>query len=108
MTSVYSDDYQSVISALKQARVRQNITQTAIATALGRPQSFIAKVENGERRLPRVELSTGQHQLKLLHHERKCLVEAHCNIVSERPAKPCSVSQIVLTVALLMSTTGKK
>lgn len=55
MTSVYSDDYQSVISALKQARVRQNITQTAIATALGRPQSFIAKVENGERRLDVVE-----------------------------------------------------
>ncbi|ELZ5869718.1 helix-turn-helix transcriptional regulator [Salmonella enterica] len=55
MTSVYSDDYQSVISALKQARVRQNITQTALATALGRPQSFIAKVENGERRLDVVE-----------------------------------------------------
>lgn len=55
MTSVYSDDYQSVISALKQARVRRNITQTAIATALGRPQSFIAKVENGERRLDVVE-----------------------------------------------------
>lgn len=55
MTSVYSDDYQAVISALKQARVRQNITQTAIATALGRPQSFIAKVENGERRLDVVE-----------------------------------------------------
>ncbi|EAA4708189.1 helix-turn-helix transcriptional regulator [Salmonella enterica] len=55
MTSVYSDDYQSVISALKQARVRQNITQTAIATALGRPQSFIAKVESGERRLDVVE-----------------------------------------------------
>lgn len=55
MTSVYSDDYQSVISALKQARVRQNVTQTAIATALGRPQSFIAKVENGERRLDVVE-----------------------------------------------------
>ncbi|EAB4410131.1 helix-turn-helix transcriptional regulator [Salmonella enterica subsp. enterica] len=55
MTSVYSDDYQSVISALKQARIRRNITQTAIATALGRPQSFIAKVENGERRLDVVE-----------------------------------------------------
>ncbi|EAU6192803.1 helix-turn-helix domain-containing protein [Klebsiella aerogenes] len=55
MTSVYSDDYQSVILALKQARVRRNITQTAIATALGRPQSFIAKVENGERRLDVVE-----------------------------------------------------
>lgn len=55
MTSVYSDDYQSVISAMKQARVRQNITQTAIATALGRPQSFIAKVESGERRLDVVE-----------------------------------------------------
>ncbi|RPH29334.1 XRE family transcriptional regulator [Buttiauxella warmboldiae] len=48
--------HQSRISALKQARDRRTITQTAIATALELPQPFIAKVESGERRLDVVAL----------------------------------------------------
>nr|WP_318383753.1 helix-turn-helix transcriptional regulator [uncultured Enterobacter sp.] len=55
MTSVYTDEYQRVISALKQARKDRGMTQAKLAEALGRPQSFIAKVENGERRLDVVE-----------------------------------------------------
>lgn len=55
MASVYSDEYQRVISALKNARKAQGITQAQLAEALGKPQSFIAKVENGERRLDVVE-----------------------------------------------------
>ncbi|WP_148242873.1 helix-turn-helix domain-containing protein [Enterobacter asburiae] len=55
MASVYSDEYQRVISALKKARKENGITQAQLADALGKPQSFIAKVENGERRLDVVE-----------------------------------------------------
>lgn len=55
MASVYSDEYQRVIAALKQARKAQGITQMQLAEALGRPQSFIAKIESGERRLDVVE-----------------------------------------------------
>lgn len=55
MTSVYSDDYQRVIRALKKARKERRITQAQLAEALGKPQSFIAKVESGERRLDVVE-----------------------------------------------------
>ncbi|MCE0800752.1 helix-turn-helix domain-containing protein [Buttiauxella sp. A2-C1_F] len=55
MASVYSDEYQRVINALKKARKENNITQTQLAEALGKPQSFIAKVESGERRLDMVE-----------------------------------------------------
>jgi len=55
MASVYSDEYQRVITALKNARKAQGITQAQLAEALGKPQSFIAKVENGERRLDVVE-----------------------------------------------------
>ena len=55
MTSVYSIEYQMVIKALREARVAGHITQEEIGKALGRPQSFIAKVENGERRLDIVE-----------------------------------------------------
>lgn len=55
MASVYSDEYQRVINALKKARKEKGITQAQLAEALGKPQSFIAKVENGERRLDVVE-----------------------------------------------------
>jgi len=55
MASVYSDEYQRVINALKKARKENGITQAQLAEALGKPQSFIAKVESGERRLDVVE-----------------------------------------------------
>ncbi|MDT0639860.1 helix-turn-helix transcriptional regulator [Citrobacter werkmanii] len=55
MTSVYSNDYQMVIKALREARIASGITQQEVACAFGRPQSFIAKVESGERRLDVVE-----------------------------------------------------
>lgn len=55
MASVYSEEYQRVITALKKARKERGITQAQLAEALGRPQSFIAKIESGERRLDVVE-----------------------------------------------------
>lgn len=55
MASVYSEEYQCVIIALKKARKERGITQTQLAEALGRPQSFIAKIESGERRSDVVE-----------------------------------------------------
>lgn len=55
MASVYSEEYQRVINALKKARKDKGMTQAQLAEALGKPQSFIAKVENGERRLDVVE-----------------------------------------------------
>lgn len=55
MTSVYSIEYQMVIKALREARVAGHITQEELGKALGRPQSFIAKVENGERLLDIIE-----------------------------------------------------
>ena len=55
MTSIYSNDYQLVIKALRDARIACGITQQEVASAFGRPQSFIAKLESGERRLDVVE-----------------------------------------------------
>jgi transcriptional regulator with XRE-family HTH domain len=49
MASVYSEEYQLVINALKNASKARGITQAQLAEAFGKPQSFIAKVENGER-----------------------------------------------------------
>ncbi|HCM1989787.1 TPA: helix-turn-helix transcriptional regulator [Salmonella enterica subsp. salamae serovar 30:m,t:-] len=55
MSSVYSKEYQMVIKTLREARIANHITQEELAKAFGRPQSFIAKVESGERRLDIVE-----------------------------------------------------
>ncbi|WP_038911773.1 helix-turn-helix domain-containing protein [Dickeya dadantii] len=55
MASTYTAEYQLVIKTLREARIAKGITQEMLAQALERPQSFIAKVENGERRLDVVE-----------------------------------------------------
>ncbi|GKW28084.1 helix-turn-helix domain-containing protein [Pectobacterium brasiliense] len=77
MASVYSDEYQIVIKALREARIAKGITQGNLAIALDRPQSFIAKVENGERRLDIVEFI---HIARLLSLDPS-------GIISKIPAK---------------------
>ena len=46
---------QALLDVLIEIRRDAKLTQAALAERLGRPQSFIAKVENGERRLDVVE-----------------------------------------------------
>ncbi|ATZ96564.1 helix-turn-helix domain-containing protein [Dickeya fangzhongdai] len=65
MASIYSLEYQSVIKILREARIKQGITQENLANALGRPQSFVAKIENGERRLDVVEFAHIAHLLSV-------------------------------------------
>ena len=49
--SVYSKDYKDIIERLKTARVEAGMAQQDIADKLGKPQSYISKIESGERRL---------------------------------------------------------
>ena len=51
MTSLFLDFYTQTRLLLIEARKRAGITQVELAKILQRPQSFIAKYENGERRL---------------------------------------------------------
>jgi transcriptional regulator with XRE-family HTH domain len=44
-----------LLALLVQARRSRGLTQTQVAARLGKPQSFIAKVEGGERRLDVIE-----------------------------------------------------
>jgi transcriptional regulator with XRE-family HTH domain len=53
--SMFSDAYGKMIDVIVAARRERKLTQAAVAFALGKPQSFIAKVENGERRLDIIE-----------------------------------------------------
>jgi transcriptional regulator with XRE-family HTH domain len=41
---------------LKEARLERELRQIDVAESLGRPQSYVAKVENGERTLDFIEV----------------------------------------------------
>jgi len=53
--SLRSAEYARLIELLVAARQKAGIRQHALAKKLGRPQSFIAKYEGGERRIDVVE-----------------------------------------------------
>ena len=53
--TLYTRDYVYFRSLLVQAREAAGLTQVALSVKLGRPQSFVSKYENGERRLDVIE-----------------------------------------------------
>jgi transcriptional regulator with XRE-family HTH domain len=54
--STHHGDYRLLLAVLKGARQDAQITQIDLAARLGTTQTFISKVERGERRLDVVEL----------------------------------------------------
>lgn len=68
MKTIHDDRYQSLIRQLVAEREQRSITQTVLANTLARPQSYVAKVENLERRLDIVELADW---LKAIEVERE-------------------------------------
>jgi len=54
--STHHQDYQLFVAILRDARKRADVTQLDLATRIGNTQTFISKVERGERRLDVVEL----------------------------------------------------
>jgi transcriptional regulator with XRE-family HTH domain len=46
----------ALLSLLRQVRIEAGMRQEDLARALGMPQSFVSKVESGERRLDLLEL----------------------------------------------------
>ena len=53
--SIHNAIYKDLIVGLTQARLEADLTQQVIADRLGKPQSFIAKIEGLERRIDIVE-----------------------------------------------------
>ena len=53
--TIYDEEYRRLIDAIRDARKGAGITQQELADRLGRPQSFVAKIEGYERRLDVVE-----------------------------------------------------
>mgnify|MGYP003611540609 CR=1 FL=1 len=56
MSSIHDPRYRNVITKLIKLRELKKITQVQLATSLKKPQSYVAKVENFERRLDFIEL----------------------------------------------------
>ncbi|HEY2289712.1 MAG TPA: helix-turn-helix transcriptional regulator [Thermoanaerobaculia bacterium] len=55
--SVRDPTYQRMLARLREAREAAKLTHTQVAEKLGKPQSYVSKVESGERRIDPVELA---------------------------------------------------
>lgn len=54
--TLYTEEFQVVIAKLKEARLKQGLTQQQVAKSLGVGQSFISKIESGQYRLDIIQL----------------------------------------------------
>lgn len=62
---VRSPSYRTAIAGLVDARKNAGLTQRDLAKAIGKPPSWVAKVEQGERRLDLVEFIAIARALEL-------------------------------------------
>lgn len=60
-----TDRYELLCVALRNARTDAGFTQTDLASALSKPQSYVSKYESGERRLDLVEVENVCRVLKI-------------------------------------------
>ena len=56
--SIYTDEYAVFLNLLRETREAGNITQVQLAEIIGQSQSFVSKIEIGERRLDLIQLRT--------------------------------------------------
>lgn len=69
MKSIHDPRYVQFIELLTKARTDAQVTQIALANRLAKPQSFVAKVENLDRRIDVVELADWLRALDVEPHE---------------------------------------
>lgn len=54
--SIFSKDHKYLVSHLKKAREEASLAQEEVAKLLGKTQSYISKIESGQRRIDIVQL----------------------------------------------------
>ncbi len=55
-TSLYSKEHDEIVTRLKQARMQVGLSQLEVAHKLGKTQSYLSKIESGQRRLDVLQL----------------------------------------------------
>ncbi len=75
--SVFTEEYQLFLQLLIQTRKDANITQVQLAKLLNKPQSYVSKYENSERRLDVIETFEILLTLKIKPHQFFEQMEKH-------------------------------
>ena len=55
--TIFSDEHMRIVRRLRQLRLAAGLTQTDVAKRMRKPQSFVARMESGQRRIDVIELS---------------------------------------------------
>ncbi len=56
MKTIHSEKYRYLLALLREAREAAGFTQAQLSQQLGKPQSYVSKYENGDRRLDLIEM----------------------------------------------------
>jgi transcriptional regulator with XRE-family HTH domain len=56
--SIHTNEYAALLALLRESRQVANLSQIQLAALLGQSQSFVSKMEIGERRLDLIQLRT--------------------------------------------------
>lgn len=56
MKNIYSKDHQHIVKQLRQARVEAGLSQKDVAKRVGKSQSYVSKLESGQRRVDVIQL----------------------------------------------------
>ena len=54
--AIYTKDHNTIVARLKQARIDAGLGQVEIAEKLGKTQSYVSKIESGQRRFDVLQL----------------------------------------------------
>ncbi|EHU2483439.1 helix-turn-helix transcriptional regulator [Acinetobacter baumannii] len=72
MRSIHNPAYQALIKEIVSYRKSKNMTQVELASKLDKPQQYVAKVENLDRRIDAIEL---KQWLKALNADRDFMIK---------------------------------
>ena len=54
--AIYTKDHNEIVERLKTARIEAGLSQAEIAKSLGKTQSYLSKIESGQRRFDVLQL----------------------------------------------------
>lgn len=77
LKTIHQDRYSRLIGEMVKLRKDKKVTQTQLAQQLGKPQSYVAKIETLERKLDIVEFvdwcnAIGQSPSEMLKTQLEC------------------------------------